>query len=176
MVISKQSHLIQSYAKCYIILPLGEAAMDLPKSGVVVCDENLCTGCGVCELMCSLSHDGMTGPGLSRVRIAHDPFADRINFYGCGQCDSPGCYSACPLPDEALCIDGVTNARYINKDECIGCGICVESCSLQPPRVRFNEDQNVAFKCDLCRGREGGPACVEYCKHGALRFIPSGER
>lgn len=150
--------------------------MELPKSGVVICDESLCTGCGVCELMCSLSHDGETGPALSRVQVVNNPFADRVNLYACQQCDSPSCYLACPLPDEALCIDEVTGARYIDEDKCTGCGLCVDACSFDPRRVRLKVDKGVAFKCDLCRGREGEPACVEYCNYGALRFVPRDER
>jgi Fe-S-cluster-containing hydrogenase component 2 len=150
--------------------------MELPKSGVVVCDESSCTGCGVCELMCSLFHYGMSSPALSRVQVVHNPFADLVNLYACQQCDSPGCYLACPLPDEALCIDELTGARYIDEEECTGCGLCVDACSCAPPRVRFKVDKGVVFKCDLCRGREAGPACVEYCGYGALRFLPGGER
>jgi Fe-S-cluster-containing hydrogenase component 2 len=75
-----------------------------------------------------------------------------------------------------LCIDKLTGARYINEDECTGCELCVDACSFDPPRVRFNMDKSAVFKCDLCRGRETGPACVEYCGYGALRFIPRDER
>jgi len=150
--------------------------MEVPKSGVIVCDENLCTGCGVCELMCSLYHNGMIGPALSGVRVAYDPFADRVNFYGCDQCASADCYSACPLPDMALCIDEKTGARYIDENECTGCGLCVDACPFDPPRVRLNLDRSTAFKCDLCRGIPSGPACVEYCGYEALRFVPRDER
>lgn len=150
--------------------------MELPKSGVVICDESLCTGCGICELMCSLSHDGVTGPAFSRVHVVDHPFADRVNIYACQQCASPSCYFACPLPDEALCIDKLTGARYINEDKCTGCGFCVDACSFDPPRVRLNVGKSVAFKCDLCRGRETGQLCVEYCDYGALRFVPRDER
>ena len=150
--------------------------MEFPKAGMLICDESLCTGCGVCELICSLFHYGLTGPALSRVQVLHNPFADLVNIYACQQCDSPSCYLACPLPDEALCIDELTGARYIDEDKCTGCGLCVDACSFDPPRVRFNLDKSVAFKCDLCRGRETGPACVEYCGYGALRFVPRDER
>ena len=150
--------------------------MEFPKAGMLICDESLCTGCGVCELMCSLSHYGLTGPALSRVQVVHNPFVDLVNIYAGQQCDSPSCYLACPLPDEALCIDELTGARYIDEDKCTGCGLCVDACSFDPPRVRLNLDKSVAFKCDLCRGRETGPACVEYCGYGALRFVPRDER
>lgn len=31
--------------------------------------------------------------------------------------------------------------------------------------------KSIAVKCDLCKGREEGPACVEVCPTGALMFI-----
>jgi Fe-S-cluster-containing hydrogenase component 2 len=36
------------------------------------------------------------------------------------------------------------------------------------PRVSFTQP---ARKCDLCTGREKGPACVEACPNEALRLI-----
>ena len=150
--------------------------MDIPKSGAVVWDGELCTGCGTCELMCSLSHDGVTGPVRSRLQIAYHPFDDLVDSCLCRQCDSPACYLACPLADEALCVDGLSGARYVNEEACNGCGSCVEACPFEPSRIRLDGEKEVAFKCDLCRGREGGPVCVEYCDYGALRFVSREER
>lgn len=146
--------------------------MELPKSGVIVCDQSLCSGCGVCELICSLSHHGMINPVLSGIHVKYDAFADCIEVYLCQQCASPGCYSACPLPGEALRVHELSGARYIDQAACTGCGCCLDGCSFTPPRLRLRRDSSVAFKCDLCRGRETGPLCVEYCKHGALRLVP----
>ncbi len=152
-----------------------EVLVQVPKSGVVVCDENLCTGCGTCELMCSLYHEGVTGREFSRAEVVEHHFIDRIEFYICKQCLYPSCYFACPLRNTALCVDENTGARYINEDECTGCGECIDACPLDPKRIKLNDQKEVAFKCDLCMDRADGPICVEYCNHGALKFVPGGE-
>jgi carbon-monoxide dehydrogenase iron sulfur subunit len=94
----------------------------------------------------------------------------------CRQCSSPGCYFACPLKDKAICIDGTTGTTYIDEDECTGCGICIDACPFDPPRIKINAEKNIAFKCDLCKGRESGPICVEYCPFQALKFVSKDKR
>jgi len=34
------------------------------------------------------------------------------------------------------------------------------------PQSHKDEERRVAFKCDLCMSREGGPVCVEVCDQG----------
>lgn len=146
------------------------------ESGVTVHDATRCAGCGVCGMMCSLYHEGQVGPTLSRSELVRDPLNSIYAFNVCQQCRSPGCYLACPLKDQALCIDESTGARYVNEDKCDGCGKCVKACPFDPPRIRINENKKVAQKCDLCRGREEGPICVQYCGMQALRYLPGNVR
>ncbi|MBL7063411.1 MAG: 4Fe-4S dicluster domain-containing protein [Anaerolineae bacterium] len=149
-----------------------EGVLEIPKSGVIIFNPAECTGCGTCELMCALYHEGVGGPALSRARVVRYPLVAEFHFLVCQQCPAPSCYFACPSMDGALCIDEETGARYVNEDKCIGCSQCVEACPFDPPRVMYNEEKGVAFKCDLCRGREEGPICVEYCPVEALRLAP----
>ena len=126
-------------------------------------DESACSSCGTCELVCATVHEGAASPSLRRIWIDRFPFEARYIALTCQQCDYPECYFACPLKDEALCIDSATGARYINMDRCTGCKLCIEACPFDPPRVNFDADGNVAVMCDLCKDRAGGPACVEFC-------------
>ena len=145
-------------------------------SGVIVHDVQKCVGCGVCGLMCSLSREGEQGPALSRSEVVRDPFNYDFAFNVCQQCPSPSCYFACPLKDTALCIDEVTGVKYVNEDACDGCGKCIAACPLDPKRIRLHPEKNVVFNCDLCRGREEGPICVEYCTMDALTLVAKDER
>lgn len=157
---------------------MGEKYMKrtLSLSGFISFDAKMCTGCGTCELMCSLYHQGVGGPALARVRVERDPFNADFSIHSCAHCKEPGCYAACPLQDKALCICEETGARFINEEECTGCAECIDACPFEPSHIKLNEERQVAFKCDLCRGRESGPICVEYCPVGILTFIPASER
>lgn len=149
---------------------------EVPISGVVAHDAEKCVGCGVCGLMCSLYHEGEQGPALSRSEIVRDPFNYDFAFNVCQQCLSPSCYFACPLKDKALCIDAVTGVRYVNEDECDGCGECIAACPLDPKRITLHAEKGVVFNCDLCRGRGSGPICIEYCTMDALTLVAKDER
>ena len=131
-------------------------------------DSSLCAGCSVCTLMCSLYHEGKTIVVLSRNELVRDPFEGSYSMNACRQCLSPSCYEACPQKDSALCIDKVTGVKYVNPENCIGCGECFSACPLKKAGIKLNPDKEIAFKCDLCRGRKNGPICVEYCAQNAL--------
>jgi Fe-S-cluster-containing hydrogenase component 2 len=148
-----------------------ERYIEVVKSGVVVHNPDVCSACGVCEIMCSLWHEGSIGPTLSRANIVRDSFTTRHFYVICRQCHYPSCYYACPAQDNALCIDEATGAPYINDRECIGCESCIEACPLEPPRIKLHPEKQVAFKCDLCKEREKGPICVEYCPFQALTYV-----
>ena len=141
-------------------------------------DESVCVGCGTCELVCAAVHGGSVGPSLRRIWLQKEPVSLIHHLVTCQQCDYPECYFACPLKDEALCIDEATGARYINENKCNGCGMCVEACPFDIPRVQIDTSvpiaERKAFKCDLCKDRESGPACVEFCSAMAITFVERG--
>ena len=153
-----------------------EVILKFSKSGVVTFDPEVCTGCGTCELMCALYHEGVGGPAMARARVERDPFNAEFTYNSCRHCLAPSCYVACPLQDEALRICEETGARYIDEDACVGCGECIDACPFEPSHIKLNEEKEVAFKCDLCRGREGGQICVEYCPVGAITYVSASER
>jgi Fe-S-cluster-containing hydrogenase component 2 len=138
-------------------------------------DPKPCTGCGLCDLMCSLYHEGEQGTALSRAELTGDRLYGEFTFHVCQQCSPAPCYEACPNQDEALYQDGATGITLINPAGCDGCGICIDACTFDPPRIKMHPDKEIAFKCDLCRGREGGPICIEYCGFDALKTAPAEE-
>lgn len=153
-----------------------EGLSAVPVSGLIVHSPTVCAGCGVCNLMCSLHHHGEQGPSLSNAELDRDPFNAEYVFNVCQQCRSPSCYFACPNRDKALCIDQETGAKYVNPDECKRCGLCIQACPFQPKRIKPHPVTKVSLVCDLCRGREKGPICVDYCPMKALTYIPKDER
>jgi Fe-S-cluster-containing hydrogenase component 2 len=143
-----------------------------PIAGRIGHNSSQCAGCGVCGLMCSLYHEKETRVILSRSELVREPFEGAYALNVCRQCQAPSCYQSCPLKDSALCIDKTTGIKYINAEKCDGCGKCTQACPLKPARIKLNPDRKVAFKCDLCRGREKGPICIEYCSQHALAIAP----
>lgn len=124
----------------------------------------ICSGCRTCEIICTLGHEGVINPLLSRNTVHTDIQAgDITHAYYCQQCDDPKCLKACPTG--ALHVDPDTGARVIDQDVCIGCQSCLNACPATPSRVRYCLDTNTCFKCDLCGG---DPQCVKFCPTGAL--------
>ena len=142
----------------------------------IVHTPDLCAGCGVCGLMCAFYHEKEYGHSLARNELVCDPFNAEYTFHVCQHCTSPKCYFACPKKDAALCWDEKTGATYVNTAECLGCGSCSSACPFNPPRAKVQPVKKVSFKCDLCRRREGGPICVEYCTMRALQKGSGRER
>ena len=129
------------------------------KSNVIAWDATKCVACGRCMQACSLYHEGGTSYTLSAIKWKEDKYFEGWDGelpcypFFCQQCSSPECYFACPLKDKALCIDTKTGARYINKANCTGCGICVLACPLSPARITVDPAQKKAIKCDTCKDR-----------------------
>lgn len=128
--------------------------------------QHRCSGCRVCEMVCSLYHEGECNPSLSRIHVNRNLFDGNFTPEVCFQCVVPDCLLACPI-EGAFCIDEHTGARIINKDKCpLGCDLCVDACKFK--MVGFNEERQTVFKCDLCGGE---PKCVEFCPSGIIKLV-----
>jgi len=141
-----------------------EDAQQLQVQKVLLYDPERCTGCRFCEMACSYKHFGVISFRKSNLRIVFD--GERLEFeaVNCQHCVEPVCVAACP--SEALSKDEETGWVRINPLKCIGCKTCVYICPLSAPW--FDEDLNVAVKCDFC---DGDPMCAKYCSPGAIRVV-----
>jgi carbon-monoxide dehydrogenase iron sulfur subunit len=152
------------------------AEVKLQRSGVIVPNPAICQGCGICELACSLYHENECGRSTSRIHLRRNPLAGEFLLETCKQCAHPECYFSCPV--NAISVDVNTGARVIVESDCKGCGICAKECPFNGENtiIRHEQKKNVYVKCDLCRGREGGPVCVEVCPSGALKYLTASQR
>lgn len=68
---------------------------------------------------------------------------------------------------------------YVVEEDFIGCGKCVKACRFETPRINLAKHADrkkwAAKKCDLCRTRPEGPACVEYCPVRCLGLDTASE-
>lgn len=142
-------------------------------------DYSFCAGCNSCEAVCSLVHDGVVSPSYSRVILERGGTRDMVcHIRSCQHCFDHPCYEACAKKDLAMCVDG-DGIAYVNEAECVGCGMCEKACVFEPSRINLSAAHKrkgrKSKKCDLCRTREDGPACVEYCPVRCLGISTEAE-
>jgi len=139
-------------------------AIDLPASGFLIADSTRCADCRVCEMVCSLVHEGRVIPSLARLTVERDAFIDdHANVRVCRQCLGPECLLACPRG--AISAHAATGARVVDADLCDGCGACVKACHFG--MIHVAPHPRLAFKCDLC---DGEPHCVAHCPQQVLSY------
>ncbi len=136
------------------------------RRGRIVWDSALCSGCRACEVVCSLSHEGVINPELSRIGIATWEYeAWRSEAYVYKQCRAAECLLACQAG--AIYPDPQTGALVIDEARCNGCQECINACPCSPSRIRYHAVKSVCVKCNLC---SGDPQCVKTCQQGALVY------
>ena len=131
---------------------------------VLVFTPDHCTGCGLCELICSLGHTDSCHPERSRIRILRLEERGIIIQTFCQQCEDPACIDACPV--SAIDRNEATGALVIDRDECVTCGECISACPFQA--LQLDETDDAIIACDLCGG---DPECVKYCETGSIEFL-----
>ena len=151
--------------------------------GVLV-DLTRCGGCGSCSLACAQSNglplteavpDTLDCSAYTCLQVHELTAADKSpeTIYvkrQCMHCVHPACVSACTvralrkMPEGPVVYDAV---------KCIGCRYCQYACPFGVPTYDWGDPFGLIHKCQFCFSRlsQGhGPACVEACPNGALRF------
>lgn len=134
---------------------------------IIFVDYHKCVGCGTCEMVCSLVHEGVCSPSLSRIRIVRDQSNGYHIPITCAFCEKAPCINICPVT--AISKSKETGVITIDEEKCIGCRQCVIACPFG--HMNFNFSKETAFKCDLC---DGDPQCVKFCWTEAITYIPVG--
>lgn len=130
-------------------------------------DPEKCTGCKICELVCSAVKEDEFNPLLSRIRTVR---LDAIlnTSLACRLCEDPTCVRVCPR--KALSQDEVTGRILVDEDKCSGCGWCIEACEFGV--IMLPRDKTHIVICDLCGGE---PKCIEFCPKEALSLVTTEE-
>ncbi len=128
-------------------------------------DPDLCTGCEVCESVCSFAHDGIFNPLNARItRVRIEPITNIA--IGCQTCQDAACIAACP--QKALSKKEPESYLLVNNDKCDGCGFCIRACPFGA--ITLHTTTHKAISCDLCTSTEyNQPQCVEVCPKEAIR-------
>lgn len=121
-------------------------------------DANKCTGCRICEAICSAFHnDSLVNPKRSRIRIFWDEENNLFVPILAGQFTDAECNGR-----TVIVIDGKEYGQ---------CSFCRASC---PSRDLFKEPdaEEIPLKCDMC----GEPPpeellCIKWCLTDALTLV-----
>lgn len=124
-------------------------------------DASKCTGCRLCELVCSLAHYGAVNPRKARIRVERRGASESLGV--CTHCEDRPCIEACLKG--AIKADG--DELYVDYGRCDRCGECVPACPSGGIRISCG----MIMICDLCHG---DPQCVKYCVTGALALKKRG--
>lgn len=137
----------------------------------VECDPEKCTGCSICEFICSLEKERVFSPIKSRITTIRVTPLVNIST-ACKLCKDPPCVTACPL--DALSQSEETGIIHVDEEQCTACGWCVRACEHGAIKLVSGRhpEKSVVTICDLCEGRKEGPVCIEWCPEEALELKP----
>lgn len=135
----------------------------------IMLDPTKCTGCRVCEAICSLAKEGEFNPVKARIKVVRT--VERSILYKtpvfCLQCEEPRCMAVCPVGAISEMAGGV---KIVDEHKCVGCKLCEIACPVGA--ITVNPEKHVAIKCNLCAELDE-PQCAKYCYRGALQFLES---
>ena len=117
----------------------------------IIVNHNKCTGCHLCELVCSLSHLGVLNTEKSAIRIQKDDLDASMNKpLVCLQCE------------DMHCLEG----EVIDEDKAKHQFVWPNTRAGKCPFDRLTALGHETYHCDLCGG---SPQCVGVCTSEAIR-------
>ncbi len=131
---------------------------------IIFIEPDKCTGCRICEMICSFKNCDAFHPGQSRIKIIKEEELGIDLPVLCLHCQEPVCVDVCPIGAMEKRKDGLVT---LDPDMCRGCRACMMVC----PYGAVRENSEKMIKCDLC---DGDPLCVQWCPTHAIRWIPAG--
>ena len=125
-------------------------------------NSNVCTGCRLCELICSMVKEKESDPAKARIYIETYMLEGLRIPRVCVNCANPPCVKVCERG--ALQKDEVTGIIVLDYIKCDHCAACISACPFGAIRLT---PENKVIKCDLCGGE---PECVKICETEAIQF------
>ncbi|MCL4441544.1 MAG: 4Fe-4S dicluster domain-containing protein [Firmicutes bacterium] len=120
-----------------------------------------CTGCRICEIVCSMHHYRVVNSERARVRVTTNwPWEDEPVL--CRQCRKPKCVESCPRGALAF----ANNHPVLDAEKCNSCQACVAAC---PFKAMFVDPENgMPIPCDTCDGKY---MCSQWCPNKVIEVV-----
>jgi Fe-S-cluster-containing dehydrogenase component len=132
---------------------------------MILVDYTKCTGCRLCETVCSVTNVGACNPARARIKVIRWEWEHEFHIPTlCQQCEEAACIVVCPV--KALSRDSGLGVVKLNSTLCIGCKLCLQACPFGAISYDFLKKELI--KCQFC---DGDPACVKFCETKALQFV-----
>lgn len=128
----------------------------------ILADVDRCSGCRICEAVCSFIHENSFGSSTSRMTVIKE---DRFGFdlpVQCWHCRNCAPAGSCPSKALRRNREGLI---CVDEEKCTGCGLCVRTCRIGA--IKLHPERLTPLVCDLCGGK---PVCVEKCPTKALTY------
>jgi tetrathionate reductase subunit B len=123
-----------------------------------------CWGCKACEVACK--QENRTPKGVKLIHVTDGETRElqegqtwAFTVTLCRHCKEPECVPVCPV--EAITKEG-DGIVVLNRDQCIGCGSCVDACRYDA--ISPGEPGDPVWKCNMCSDRVRNgliPACAD---------------
>lgn len=131
---------------------------------IMVVDHEKCTGCRLCEMVCSVKKEGASDPSRARTHVIKWEMEGLYVPMFCQHCEEPLCAAVCPV--RAIQRDESSGRVRVDKERCVGCRSCLSACPFGA--IGWDEKKKKVLRCDLCHG---DPTCVKYCETKAIQFV-----
>lgn len=119
-----------------------------------------CTGCRICEVVCSMHHLGKVNVKEARIQYLDKwPRIGQVVF--CQQCAKKACVDACATDALRLSDEGLV---ILDRELCTGCLDCSEACVFGT----LPTNGNYPLFCDTCGGSY---ECTRWCPTKALTKV-----
>ncbi|MCX6012391.1 MAG: thiamine pyrophosphate-dependent enzyme [Chloroflexi bacterium] len=130
--------------------------MTLFNNTLIIKKEVCPANCDLCIKACA-GRDNANNLGAV-IKIVKSKDNDKHGVATCYQCGESKCIESCP--SEAITRNETTGIVSIN----------TELCTCPYGMIVFNEEKQLAAKCDQCNGK---PACAEACPYGVITLAKS---